>query len=63
MDKRAFEDKLLKNRSAYPMCSGGCHRGVPTGLDSCWCRCHLEARVQMDSQAFTERLAAIVSDQ
>ena len=43
MDKRDYRDKLVRPSGGYVLCSGGCHRGIPKGLDACPCSCHREA--------------------
>lgn len=63
MDKRAYEDKRLKDRQAYPWCVGGCHPGIPKGLAACPCKCHLEPVPSMASKARVERLTTIVGGQ
>ena len=58
MDKRDYRDKLVRPSGGYVLCSGGCHRGVPKGLDACPCECHRGAIAQDKSRELIHRLAA-----
>ena len=57
MDKRQYQDKGAFKHGGYPLCDGGCHRGIPKGLDTCPCDCHSLAIQQQASRDRTELIA------